>query len=68
MLQLHNEALKKQVASLQQEITDFKHEFSEKADQVAQKDARLEMYNAEFESLQQRASDAELAVQKVWLH
>lgn len=62
---MHNEALKKQVTSLQQNVTEFKQEISEKDQQLQYKDSQLQSLAAELESLQHRASDAELAANKV---
>ena len=64
-LQLHNDALKKQVTTLHEEITDFKHELSEKDQLVEYTESQLQTSVAELENLQHRASDAEVTMSKV---
>ncbi|XP_053402458.1 transport and Golgi organization protein 1 homolog isoform X2 [Mercenaria mercenaria] len=63
-IKLYNESLKKQLSEVQTELEDYRREVTEKSQIVVYKDSELQNYQAEVQSLTQRAQDAELGLQK----
>jgi len=65
-VQLHNETLKAQVSSLHAEVTECRQQLAERETDIEARTTEVDAYAADVDNLEQRARDAEHALQKVY--